>query len=70
MKIDLDDFNNFKLKFLSLVWYIGSLLLRCIHHFKSDFINNVYHTSISGYEPSSVILGQPKQFKKLKKIPL
>ena len=34
------------------------LLLRCIHHFKSDLINNMDHMRISGTEPSSVILSQ------------
>ena len=32
------------------------LLLRCIHHFKSDVIYNMDHMHISGTEPSSVIL--------------
>ena len=36
------------------------LLLRCIHHFKSDLINNMDHMRISGTEPSSVILSQTK----------
>ena len=35
-----------------------SVLLRCIHHFESDFINNMDHMRISGTEPSSVILSQ------------
>ena len=30
------------------------LLLRCIHHLKSDLINNMDHMRISGAEPSSV----------------
>ena len=34
------------------------LLLRCIHHFNSDLINNMDHMRISGNEPSSVILRQ------------
>ena len=34
------------------------LLLRCIHHFKSDLMNNMDHMRISGAEPSSVILTQ------------
>ena len=38
------------------VQYKKSLLLRCIHHFKSDLINNMDHMRISGTEPSSVIL--------------
>ena len=33
-------------------------LLRCIHHFKSDSINDMDHMRISGTEPSSVILSQ------------
>ena len=46
------------------IWKIRSyeykkrLLLRCIHHFKSDWINNMDHMRISGTEPSSVILSQ------------
>ena len=36
------------------------LLLRCIHHFKSDLINDMDHMRISGNEPSSVILSQRK----------
>ena len=35
--------------------YKKILLLRCIHHFKSDFISNMDHMRISGNEPSSVI---------------
>ena len=42
------------------------LLLRWIHHFESDWINNVDHMRISGTEPSWVILSQRKWFKKLK----
>ena len=38
------------------------LLLRCIHHFKSDLINDLDHIRISGTEPSSVILSQRKYF--------
>ena len=38
------------------------LLLRCIHHFKSDLINDMEHRRISGTEPSSVILSQRKQW--------
>ena len=37
---------------------IKRLLLRCLQHFKSDSINNMYHIRISGNEPSSVILSQ------------
>ena len=42
------------------------LLLRCIHHFKSDLINNMDHKRISGTEPSPVIFSQTKKLKKLK----
>ena len=38
--------------------YKKRLLLRCLHHFYSDLINNMDHMRISGTEPSSVILGQ------------
>ena len=31
--------------------YYKRLLLRCIHHFKSDLINNTDHMRISGTEP-------------------
>ena len=47
-------------------WNIKRLILRCIHHFKSNFINNMDHMRISGTEPSSVILSLTKYFKKLK----
>ena len=40
--------------------YKKRLLLGCIHHFKSDLINNMDHMGISGTEPSSVILSQTK----------
>ena len=40
--------------------YKKRLLLKCIHHFKSDLINNVDHMRISGTLPSSVILSQKK----------
>ena len=46
--------------------YKKRLLLRCIHHFKSDLINNMDQMRISGTEPSSVILSQTNLFKKLK----
>ena len=47
--------------------YEKRLLLRFIHHFKSELINNMDHMRISGTEPSSVILlSQTKHFKKLK----
>ena len=32
----------------------------CLHHFKSDLINNMDHMRISGNKPSSVILSQIK----------
>ena len=35
--------------------YKKRLLLRCIHHFKSDLIKNMTYMRISGTEPSSVI---------------
>ena len=41
---------------------IKRFLLRCIHHFKSDIINNMDHIRILGNEPSSVILRQIKWF--------
>ena len=44
------------------------LLLRYIHHFKSDLINNMDHMRISGTEPSSVILSQKSSFKSWKEI--
>ena len=44
--------------------YEKRLLLRCIHHFKSDLINNMDHMRISGNEPSSVIIRQTKWFKR------
>ena len=42
--------------------YEKRLLLRCLHHFISDLINNLGHMRISGNEPSSVILSQTKTF--------
>ena len=47
--------------------YKKRLLLRCIHHFKSDLIINMDHMRISGTEPSSVILSQKRNFQKLKR---
>ena len=47
--------------------YKKRLLLRCIHHSKSDLINNMDHMRISGTKPSSVILSQTLKFKKLKR---
>ena len=40
--------------------YKKRLLLRCIHHFKVDLINNMDDMRISGTEPSSVILSQKR----------
>ena len=37
-------------------FYIKSLLLRCIHHFKSDQINNMDHMRISG---KKTVIGDP-----------
>ena len=34
--------------------------LRCIHHFKSDFINNMHHMRIPGTEPTSGFLNPKK----------
>ena len=45
--------------------YKKRLLLKCIHHFESDLINNIDHMRISGTETSSVILSQTMKFKKL-----
>ena len=42
--------------------YKKRLLLRCIHHLKSDLINNMDYMRISGNESSSVILRQTKWF--------
>ena len=55
---------SFKFCSISLRTSIGihrkRLLLRCIHHFKSDLIYSMDHMRISGTEPSSVILSQTK----------
>ena len=40
------------------VQYKNILLPRCIHYFKSDWINNMDHMRILGTDPSSVILNQ------------
>ena len=40
--------------------YKKRLLIRCIHHFKTDLIHKMDHMRISGTEPSSVILCQTK----------
>ena len=44
--------------------YKMRLLLRCIHHFKTDFLNNMDYMRISGTKPPSVILSQAKYFQK------
>ena len=41
--------------YLNLFNYDKRPLLRCVHHFKSDSINNMDHVRISGIELSSVI---------------
>ena len=51
---------NSSLCLLPFLIYKKRLLLRCIHHFKSDLINKMDHMRISGTEPSSVILTQIK----------
>ena len=51
-----------------LLIYKQILLLRCIHHFKSELINNMDHIRISDNEPSSVILTQTMWIQKLKMI--
>ena len=43
--------------------YKKRLLPICIHHFKSDLINNMDHMRIPGTEPSSVVLSQRINFK-------
>ena len=45
---------------LFIYQYEKRLLLRYIHHFKSDIINNTDHMHFTGTEPSSVILSQTK----------
>ena len=53
--------------------YKKRLLLRRIHHFKTDLINNMDHMHISGTQPLSVILSQTRKFQKsesdIQKIP-
>ena len=61
----LSDFLNYKCIYTE---HEKRLLLRCIHHFKSDLINNMDHMRISGNEPSSVILSQRKRLQMLKMI--
>ena len=45
------------------------LLLRCIHHFKSDLINDLDHMRISDTESSSVMLLQRKWLESWKRMP-
>ena len=40
--------------------YKKILILKCIHHFELDKINNIDHMHITGAAPSSVILSQTK----------
>ena len=40
------------------VQYKNILLPRCIHNFKSDWINNIDHMRMVGTKPSSVIFNQ------------
>ena len=49
--------------------YKKRLLPRCMHHLKSDWINNMDHIHISGTEPSLVILGQKSSMKNWKVMP-
>ena len=53
---------------LSYDVYKRRLLLRCIHHFESDLINNIDHMPIGGTEPSSVILSQKSIFNSWKEM--
>ena len=61
--------------YFQTIGILKRLLLRCIHHFQSDFINNMDHMRISGTEPSSVILSQTiwkvvsKVWKYVQKVP-
>ena len=43
--------------------YLKRLLLRWLHHFKTDLINNIDYMRILGNEPSSVIPSQTSCFK-------
>ena len=63
----INDAFNFKFWHLNeQLKYKKRHLLRCIHTFKSDLINNMDHMLNSDTEPSSVILSQRKWFKTLK----
>ena len=55
---------NWGLHMFCLLKYQKRLLLRCLHHFKSDWINNMDHMHMSGNEPSTVILSQTKWIQK------
>ena len=50
--------------YLSTLKYKKSILLSCLHHFKSDAINNMDHIRNSDTELSSVILIQTKWYQK------
>ena len=50
---------------MAILIYKKRRLLRCLHHFKADLINNMDHMRISGTEPSSVILSQKEVVKKM-----
>ena len=52
----------------SWIKYKQRLLLRRIHHFKSDYFNNMDHMRISVTEPSSEILSQESSFKNWKEM--
>ena len=56
-KVEIKFFLSYIVSYTYL-YYKKGLLLRCIHHFKSDIINNMDHMRISGTESSSVILIQ------------
>ena len=61
--------NKVVVDYFSPITNIKRLLLRCIHHFKSDIMNNRDHMCISGIEPSSVILRENKTIHSLLSIP-
>ena len=58
MKYSETAFSNSNVNYFWSIKLKKRLLLRCIHHFKSDLINDMDHMRISGNEPSSVILSQ------------
>ena len=49
--------------------YVKKLLLRCIHHFISDLINNMDHMRISGTDPRQWFLAKQSSFKSWKVLP-